>query len=223
MIRINAIPIICLLFLCNCSGAAEKNKVQTGKPSNNNDIYLRYDKGQKPVYIIPKCIVADSALRVRLGRALVSIYMGNKWWPEGENTFKEADSVGIKVLLEASNDIENDDGTAALVLRNLGPSGCDAMIDVLHKAVEEKGTINLNYIEELGNARYDKASSMFILILDNKSIMPEARVAAAVSLSQIGNYTGISALKKMREEKTSPSWKKWIDKNILIIENKKPK
>jgi hypothetical protein len=198
---------------------------QQKRPSlddQKEDIYLTFDDQQRPLYVISKAIVPDSSMRVLLGKALVTVYMGNQWWPEDKTTFADARGFGIKVLLRASEVIENDDGTAALVLRELGPRGCEAMINALQEDLKNTKTANPYYVQELGNSKYKGASKVLRAILKDKKVAPGARVAAAESLTQLGDRQGLNLLRSMVHERTDSAWKDWIEEEAARIERTYP-
>lgn len=211
--------LLCISYSCSGKSTEQTNKLET----QDRSIYLKYDSSGKPIYYISERLVSDSAWREKLGKALVTIYLGKGQWSEDENTFREAGPIGIKVLTEASKVVENDDGTAALVLRNLGKEGCMAMINYLKTSMDNNEGLNLYFIEELGNSRYKDAVGVLSMTLNYSKSVPEEKVAAAIALSKLSDYRGLDVLKKMRAEQTDPSWQELIDKTIRTIEQSKSK
>jgi hypothetical protein len=217
--------LLCWIFSTSvCMGAVFQGAQQKAHSTDDQkkDIYLTFDDQKRPFYIISKSIVPDSSMRVILGQALVTVYMGNQWWQEDKTSFGDARGFGIRVLLRASEEIENDDGTAALVLRELGPRGCEAMINALQEDLKHKRAVDPYYVKELGNSQYQGASKVLWAILKDKKAGPETRVAAAESLTQLGDPQGLDQLKSMVHERTDSAWKDWIEEEVARIERTYP-
>jgi hypothetical protein len=217
---ISVCVLLCISYSCSGKSTEQTKEIET----LGRSIYLKKDDSSgKWVYYISDKLVPDSVWREKLGKALVTIYKGEGQWREDKNTFKEAGPIGIKVLIEASKAIENDDGTAALVLRNLGKEGCNAMINYLKTSMDNNEGLNLYFIEELGNSGDKNAIDVLGLVLKYGKSLPEEKVASAIALSKLGDYRGLEPLKQMRAERSDPSWQQWIDKSIKIIEQTKSK
>lgn len=204
-----------MLFSMSCSDTGKSNK---GAAQENQMIYFKYDSSNKPMYYISEKLVPDSIWREKLGKALVTIYLGKEWWREDKNTFKEADDIGIKVLLEASKAIENDAGTAAFVLRQMGPAGCEAMLKSLKETIAKKGGPDIYFIGELGDSGYQNAKGVLSEILNNADYFPDVRIAATKALAKLGDYSGLNVLKKMRDDERYGDLRELLDKEIREIE-----
>lgn len=211
---IAACVLLCIGYSCSGKSSEQSAKEET----QNTPIYLKYDSSGKPIYSISEELVPDSIWREKLGKALVTIYLGKIPGSGDEKAFREAGPMGIKVLIEASKVIENDNGTAASVLRNLGKEGCIAMINYLKSSINNSEGLNLYFIEELGNCGYENSIEVLSLVLNYQKGLPEEKVASAVALAKLGDYRGLDVLKKMRAGKNDQSWQQLIDENINTIE-----
>jgi len=212
--------LLCITYSCSGKSTEQTKEIET----LGRSIYLKKDDSSgKWIYYISEKLVPDSVWREKLGKALVTIYKGEGQWSEDKNTFKEAGSTGIKVLIVASREVENDDGTAAFVLRELGEEGWIGIIDYLKTRMNNNEGLDLYFIEELGNSGYKNATGVLSSAIHYNKSLPEEIVASAIALSKLGDYRGLDVLKQMRAEKNDPSWQEWIDKSIKIIEQTKSK
>jgi hypothetical protein len=213
---------VCILFCISYSCSGKSTEQTKEIETQDRSIYLEKDAGSgKWIYFISEQLVPDSVWRERLGKALVTIYLGEGQWSEGENTFKEAGPIGMRVLIVASREVENDNGTAALVLRELGKEGCIAMIDYLKTRMNNNEGLDLYFIKELGDSGYKDAIGVLSSAIHYSKSLPEEIVAAAIALAKFGDYQGLDILGKMRDEKTDPSWQELFDHGIKTIEQLK--
>jgi hypothetical protein len=211
--KIILVFIVFCFLLFNCSSCTSKSNDQNDNdPTKRKSIYFKYDSSGKPMYFISEKIVPNSIWREKLGKALVAIYIGREWWSENKKTFKEAGSAGVKVLIEASSVIENDDGTAASVLQQIGPAGCDAMIKSLKETIAGKGDPDIYFIKELGECGQKNAGGVLLAILNNADYSPDLKVTAATALAKLGDYSGLNVLEKIKNDKRVNT--QWIDKEI---------
>jgi hypothetical protein len=212
---ISVCVLLCISYSCSGKSTEQTNEIET----LDRSIYLKKDDSSgKWIYYISEKLVPDSVWREKLGKALVTIYLGEGQWGEDTNTFKEAGPIGIKVLIVASREVENDDGTAALVLRELGEEGWIGMIDYLKTRMNNNEGLDLYFIEELGNSGYKNATGVLSSAIHYSKSLPEEIVMAAISLAKLGDYQGLDILRKMRNEKAYSGWEELFDHGIKTIE-----
>ncbi len=223
--KIKILTLIMLVSVYNCClGTSNAANVKTKADTHKSLIQYHEDSNKKPFYVISQDLVPDVSWRKRLGRALVTIYIGKGYWNEGVGTFKEAGSFGIKVLIAAATgEMDNDDGTAAFVLRQIGVKGCEAMIQSLKTAMARNKQPDVFFIQELGNSGYKNATDVLSQVLNYFGSWPEDKVQAAVALAKLGDYSGSGVLNKMYHTETDAELKKLTNDGIKTIEELRSK